>query len=153
MNTSFRILAVAMFVVAAVSPAQAEYASPTGLEVIGQELLPPAPPAEIVAAYPAVTCCPKLDIDYRFHRGGSRCKFDRCDLKEVVVLVNDPCAPGCCLEVPVCIPACCTVACEIDCHRGLFGRSITEFCWDCGYRLEVVVHRDRDVVVHAYGVR
>ena len=115
-----------------------------GLEVIGDELVPPT--------QLQVSACRAECVEYKYHRHGSKCKFDRCNMKEVVVIVKDPCT-CCCVEVPVCVPCCCNEMCTTNCHCGLFGREITEYCWDCGFRMEIVATKHGDFVVHYYGVR
>jgi len=66
------------------------------------------------------------------------------------VTVQDP--RTCCLvDVPVCLPGCCTGAPLVQGRAGLFGRGITTYCWDCGYRMRVVVGNHGDVTVHYFG--
>lgn len=111
--------------------------------VIGEEYITPS-----VEVVPCKSSC----VSYRYHRLGSRCKFERCDMHEACVLVKDPCS-SCYIEVPVCVPRCCTAVCSVECRKGLFGRTKYEYCWDCGFRMEVVVKKDGDMIVHYYGVR
>ncbi len=117
--------------------------STTGLEVIGEELVPPS--------YPVAACRAECVV-YKYHRHGSKCKFDRCDMKEVVVMIKDPCSK-CCLEVPVCVPCCCNQICTTNVDCGIFGREITEYCWDCGFRMEIIATKHGEFIVHYYGVK
>ena len=55
------------------------------------------------------------------------------------------------VQVPVCVPGCCTEPPSVVCRRGLFGRSVTEFTWCCGYRVRIVLTRGNKIVVHTYG--
>lgn len=135
-------LCVAVGLVAGLAGIAGAKTNSAGLEVIG-ELPTPATP---------VAACRAECVSYKYHHLGSRCKFSRCDMKEVVVLVQDPCT-CCCVEVPVCVPCCCNQICTTDCRCGLFGREITEYCWDCGFRMEIVATKHGDFVVHYYGVR
>jgi hypothetical protein len=67
-----------------------------------------------------------------------------------MLTAKDPCT--CCeIEVPVCVPGCCKEPSCVTCRRGLFGRSITEYTWCCGYRVKIVVTRRGAVIVHTYG--
>ena len=122
---------------------QAEAASNSEFNVYGTEL---------VTSGMSVVPCQASCVSYRYHRLGSHCKFDRCDMHPSIVLVKDPCT-CCCIEVPVCVPCCCTAVCSVDCRHGLFGKTIYEYCWDCGFRMEVAVHKNGDMIVHYYGVR
>lgn len=113
-------------------------------------------PPPVVTAYsiePARMQVSRRDVDYRFHRGGSKERFCREDMKETCLVVKDPCDPCCELELPVCIPCCCEVPCSVKCSKGLFGRTITEYCWDCGFRMEVVATKHGEFIVHHYGVK
>src|SRR5687768_12724343 len=85
---------------------------------------------------PTEICKTPRCIDYRHHRF-LRCKFDPCSTNQVVLQVPDYCC--CCLvEVPVCVPCCCEGAPSICTHKGIFGRSVVEYNWCCGYSLKVV---------------
>ena len=111
------------------------------------------PILQTIPAGPTRASVSRRDVDYRFHRGGSKEKFCREEMRETCLVVKDPCDPCCELELPVCIPCCCEVPCSIKCNKGLFGRTITEYCWDCGFRLEVVATKNGEFIVHHYGVK
>lgn len=111
--------------------------------VIGQQM--------VTASPMPVICCDKRCIDYRSHRLGSKCKFSKCDTHACTILYKDEC--DCCyVEVPVCIPDCCSVICSTNTRCGAFGRTITEYCWDCGFRMEIVANRQGDLTVHYFGM-
>jgi hypothetical protein len=52
------------------------------------------------------------------------------------LLVEDPKRPGCCVEVPVCLPACCVGPPQVSTWCGLIRRRVT-YCWACGCTVEV----------------
>jgi hypothetical protein len=91
-------------------------------------------------------CCPQPCITYK-HHGRSKCCLPRI---ETVLAVKDPCACGCFIEVPLCIPGCCTTAPEMCCKTGLFGRQIVEYKWCCGYRVKIIFDRHGDLIVHTF---
>ena len=40
----------------------------------------------------------------------------------------------------------------VSCRRGLFGRTITEYTWCCGYKVRIVLSTRRNTLtVHTYG--
>ena len=60
---------------------------------------------------------------------------------ERMICVVDPCT-GCAKEVCVCVPCCCTEDPCVTCRRGVFGRTVLQYCWPCcGYKVEVVINR------------
>jgi hypothetical protein len=99
---------------------------------------------------PTELCQRPRCIDYRHHRF-LRCKYDPCSTNKVVLQVPDYCC--CCLvEVPVCVPCCCEGAPSVCSHKGIFGRSVVEYRWCCGFHLKVIFDRCGDVTVHSYGL-
>jgi hypothetical protein len=50
-------------------------------------------------------------------------------------------ADGCYYEIQMCIPACCVGEPKVSGGRGLLGRGVVEFCWECGFRAEVKFRR------------
>jgi hypothetical protein len=56
---------------------------------------------------------------------------------ELIMTVRNP-ANGCLYEIPLCIPACCTGEPVVDERRGLFGRGVVEYCWECGFEAKVI---------------
>lgn len=121
----------------------------------------PAVPPSDVEAYSILSEGPLMerrlasmkDVDHRYHRGGSRERFCKEELKEICVVVKDPCDKCCEVEVPVCIPGCCELPSAMKCSKGIFGRQITEYCWENGFRLEVVATKHGDFIVHHYGIK
>ncbi len=106
------------------------------------------PVAEIASA---ACCAPKYCISYRKHHAFRRVCCDSCVQPYTAMLsITDPCT-RCPVEVPVCVPGCCTDAPKVSCRRGLFGRTITEFMWCCGFRAKIVLTRRNDITVHTYG--
>jgi len=63
-------------------------------------------------------------------------KMYRSGQVQLVMVTQDP-ADGCCYEIPMCIPACCTGEPKISSGRGIFGRGVVEYCWQCGFRAKV----------------
>jgi hypothetical protein len=63
-------------------------------------------------------------------------KMYRSGQVQLVMVTQDP-ADGCCYEIPMCIPACCTGEPKISSGRGLLGRGVVEYCWQCGFRAKV----------------
>ena len=108
--------------------------------------------ATTVAAKATTTggACYQPCIRYKHHRGCKVCCGCEAPVKTVLV-VKDPCCCGCSVEVPVCLPSCCTGEPCVTCRPGMFGRSIVEYSWDCGYLVRVVFTRHGDLIVHSYG--
>ncbi len=123
----------------------AQPAAPADLE----EAAPAA--AQVVEAASVACCAPQYCISYRPHhvRRGVCC--DCCaEPIQTILHVQDPCT--CCpIEVPVCVPGCCTDAPCMTTRRGLFGRTITEYSWCCGFRVKIIMTRGNDIIVHTYG--
>jgi hypothetical protein len=72
--------------------------------------------------------------------------YDVCAGTTTIVLtVKDACC--CAVEVPVCVPVCCTDAPCVDSRCGIFGRSIVEYSWNCGYRVQIVLTKHGNVRV------
>ncbi len=108
--------------------------------------------ASIAELAATTSCAPKYCIKYHKHRRLRRVCCDDCLQPYTAMLnVTDPCT---CIpvEVPVCVPGCCTDAPKMSCRRGLFGRTVTEFTWCCGYRVKIVLSsRRNEITVHTYG--
>jgi hypothetical protein len=96
-------------------------------------------------------CCDQRKITYRKHHLRRRVCCDPClPPINMVLQVTDRCT--CCpIDVPVCVPGCCADLPKVCPRKGLFGRSITEFEWCCGYRIKVVMKHNGDLIVHSYG--
>lgn len=84
-------------------------------------------------------------ITYRDHGPRKR----RVETRETILPVAAPC--GCC-DVGICVrlPVCCNDAPTTKSRKGLFGRHIVTYCWDCGFEMDVVFTRHGEVVVHSY---
>jgi hypothetical protein len=94
---------------------------------------------------------PKYCLVYREHHARRKVCCDPClPAIKTVVRIQDPCTCSP-VEVPVCVPGCCTDAPCVTTRDGLFGRSITEFTWRCGFRVRVVMTRSNTIIVHSYG--
>ena len=134
----------------AMSHVQAQEPTPAG-----DAAVVPAQPAPVVEAGCHDCCAPKYCIEYRKHHVRRRVCCDCCgccvEPYTTMLQVTDPCT--CCpIEVPVCVPGCCTDAPCVSCRRGLFGRTITEYTWCCGYRVRIVLSTRRSTLtVHTYG--
>lgn len=63
-------------------------------------------------------------------------KMYRSGQVQLVMVTQDP-SDGCCYEIPLCIPACCTGEPKVSAGRGLLGRGVVEYCWQCGFRAKV----------------
>lgn len=117
----------------------------------------PAQPSEPEAAATAVVepasicCAPQYCISYRPHHVRRSVCCDGCvEPVQTILHVQDPCT--CCpIEVPVCVPGCCTDAPCVTTRRGLFGRTVTEYCWCCGFRVKIIMTRGHDIIVYTYG--
>jgi hypothetical protein len=81
----------------------------------------------IVRATPHIT----TDTDQ-----GARRMYRESGEVVLVMVVKNP-ADGCLYEIPLCVPACCTGEPTMNEWRGLFGRGVVEYCWDCGFRATV----------------
>jgi hypothetical protein len=67
-----------------------------------------------------------------------------------VLQVKDPCC-CCCYDVPVCLPTCLCGAPCVNTRCGIFGRTIVEYSWNNGYRVEVTLTKRGDVIVTYFG--
>jgi len=55
---------------------------------------------------------------------------------QMVIVTQNP-ADGCYYEIPICIPGCCEGDPRVESDRGIFGRGEVEYCWPCGFKVEV----------------
>lgn len=71
---------------------------------------------------------------------------------QVMMIACNP-ADGCYYEIPMCIPGCCAgEEPKVSGGRGLLGRGIVEFCWECGFTAKVKFRHIRgDVKVEYEG--
>jgi hypothetical protein len=67
---------------------------------------------------------------------GARRMYRSSGEVELVMIVQNP-ADGCLYEIPLCVPACCTGEPVMKERRGLLGRGVVEYCWDCGFTATV----------------
>ncbi len=114
-----------------------------------------ATPAGAAAPIYASGCCdaakPCCDPCIRYRHRRNRC-FKCCSTGTTcaTLRVKDPCC--CCfIDVPVCVPCCCKGEPCVSTRCGLFGRTVVEYCWDCGYRIEVVMTKRGDAIVTYFG--
>jgi hypothetical protein len=104
----------------------------------------PAPVISEGAAYPAPP------IKYHASRSARRMLRGE-ETVELVMVARNP-ADGCLYEIPLCLPACCVGEPTVDERRGLRGRGVVEYCWECGYSATVKFrHRSGDVKVEYDG--
>ncbi|MEX2185584.1 MAG: hypothetical protein WD875_02275 [Pirellulales bacterium] len=113
-----------------------------------------APPAAAAPVY-ASGCCdaakPCCDPCIKYRHRRNRCfKCCSCDTTCATLRVKDACC--CCyIDVPVCVPCCCEGKPCVSTRCGLFGRTVVEYSWDCGYRIEVTMTKRGDAVVTYFG--
>jgi hypothetical protein len=78
---------------------------------------------------------PAPRIKYATSRSARR--MLRChDQIEMVMVTCNP-ADGCLYEIPLCLPACCAGEPQVSQRRGIFGRGVVEYCWECGFTATV----------------
>jgi hypothetical protein len=94
----------------------------------------PAPEAELVES-PDIEVRPAPPIEYDTDRHARRMYRESGEVN-VVMIARNP-ADGCYYEIPMCIPACCVGEPKVKSGRGILGRGLVEFCWECGFRAEV----------------
>jgi hypothetical protein len=95
----------------------------------------PAPEPEIIVESPEFEVRPAPPIEYDTD-GDARRMYRKSGEVNVVMIAKNP-ADGCHYEIPMCIPGCCVGEPRVSGGRGLLGRGVVEFCWDCGFRAEV----------------
>jgi hypothetical protein len=91
----------------------------------------PAPAPESIVEGPAIEVRPAPPIKYDTDRHARRMYRESGEMN-VVMIARNP-ADGCYYEIPMCIPACCTGEPKVDGGRGILGRGVVEFCWECGF--------------------
>ncbi|QDU95569.1 hypothetical protein Pla8534_33850 [Lignipirellula cremea] len=124
-----------------------------GPSVMAPPYLPQAPIAEAVVTshYPAIPVSQR-NIRYAHHPTLFKTRSpEHVPPLETVLLVEDPCQPGCMVAVPVCLPGCCLDEPITHSAVGLLGRGFVTYRYSCGYRLKLIFDRDGDVVVHSFG--
>lgn len=116
---------------------------------VKEESMPAPDPAQIVEE-PALEVRPAPPIAYDTDRDARR-MYRASGEVNVTMIARNP-ADGCLYEIPMCIPACCVGEPKVDAGRGLFGRGVVEFCWECGFTAKVKFRQVRgDVKVEYEG--
>ncbi len=93
----------------------------------------PAPEVPSVAPeLPAIEVRPAPPIEYDTDHDARR-MYRKSGEVELMMIAQNP-ADGCFYEIPMCIPACCTGEPSVSSGRGIFGRGVVEYCWECGFR-------------------
>ena len=72
---------------------------------------------------------------YRASRRARR--MFRCQEQVELVMVTKNPADCCLYEVCLCVPACCVGEPVVRERRGLLGRGVVEYCWQCGFTATV----------------
>jgi hypothetical protein len=90
-----------------------------------------APPAN--SAPLDVRPAPPIEYDTD---GDARDMYRASGQIELVMITQNP-ADGCYYEIPMCIPGCCVGEPKVSAGRGIFGRGIVKYCWECGFNAEV----------------
>jgi hypothetical protein len=101
---------------------------------VTEESMPAPDPATIVEA-PEFDVHPAPPIEYDTD-GDARKMYRKSGEVHVTMIALNP-ADGCHYEIPMCIPGCCIGEPKVSGGRGLLGRGVVEFCWECGFRAEV----------------
>ncbi len=121
-------------------PAEPRRRVPATTALAVKEETMPAPEAPgIITESPEIQVRPAPPIEYDTDRDARRMYRSSGEIN-VVMIAQNP-ADGCYYEIPMCIPACCVGEPKVESGRGILGRGIVEFCWDCGFRAEVKFRR------------
>jgi hypothetical protein len=93
---------------------------------------------------------PAPPTKYRANRSARRMLRGK-ETIDLVMVARNP-ADGCLYEIPMCLPACCVGEPTVKERRGLGGRGVVEYCWECGFSATVKFrHRLGDVKVEYDG--
>jgi hypothetical protein len=121
----------------------------------------PAPPAEEQPPSPQVQpvdesipapftseSVAQLAPPIRYHTSRSARRMLRREAAfELLMVARNP-ADGCLYEIPLCLPECCVGEPTVQERRGLGGRGVVEYCWECGFTATLKFrHRLGDVKV------
>ena len=88
----------------------------------------------------------------RYHASRSARRMFRCQEQVELVMVTKNPADCCLYEICLCVPACCVGEPIVAERRGLLGRGVVEYCWECGFTATVKFrHRIGDVKVEYDG--
>ncbi|MCI0332295.1 MAG: hypothetical protein L0228_03590 [Planctomycetes bacterium] len=114
-------------------PAEPQRRVPAATALAVNEEPMPAPEAPLAEPEsPGVEVRPAPPIEYDTD-GDARRMYRKSGQVELVMIAQNP-ADGCFYEIPMCIPACCTGEPIVSSGRGIFGRGVVEYCWECGFR-------------------
>jgi hypothetical protein len=105
----------------------------TALNITEEHMPAPAPGA--IVDGPEVEVQPAPPIEYDTDHDARR-MYRKSGEVHVVMITCNP-ADGCNYEIPLCIPGCCVGEPRVESGRGLLGRGVVEYCWECGFRAEV----------------
>jgi hypothetical protein len=111
-----------------------QHRDPAGRLTADEELIPP-PQDALPEDRVALDIRPTPPIEYDTD-GDARDMYRATGEIELVMVTQNP-ADGCYYEIPMCIPGCCEGEPQVSSRRGIFGRGVVEYCWDCGFRAEV----------------
>jgi hypothetical protein len=120
----------------------------TALSVVEESM--PAPEPGLIVDTPEFEVRPAPQIEYDTD-GDARDMYRESGEVEIVMVTQNP-ADGCYYEIPLCIPGCCVGEPRVSGGRGLLGRGVVEYRWECGFRAEVKFRHFRgDVKVEYEG--
>jgi hypothetical protein len=111
-------------------PAEPRRRVPATTALAVKEESMPAPDVDVVES-PAIEVRPAPPIEYDTDRRARRMYRESGEVN-VVMIARNP-ADGCYYEIPMCIPACCVGEPKVEGGRGILGRGVVEFCWECGF--------------------
>jgi hypothetical protein len=93
----------------------------------------PAPQTDVIIDAPEYEVRPAPPVAYDTDRDARRLYRASGEVPLTMIVCNP--ADGCYYEIPICIPGCCVgEEPRMDGGRGLLGRGVVEFCWECGFR-------------------
>jgi hypothetical protein len=103
----------------------------TALAVVEEPM--PAPEPGLIVESPEVRPVPPIEYD---SDGDARDMYRESGEVKILMVTQNP-ADGCYYEIPLCIPGCCVGEPRMSGGRGLLGRGVVEYFWECGFRAEV----------------
>lgn len=107
------------------------------------------PQEELAPPQDGIVVHPVAEIDYDVTRRARR-RFAGSPFVELSMVTKNP-ADCCFYEIPLCLPACCTGEPQVTSYRGLLGRGVVKYCYECGLEVTVKFRLRGDVEV-TYGV-
>lgn len=105
----------------------------TALAIVEEPM--PAPEPGVIVESPELEVRPAPPIEYDTD-GDARDMYRESGEVKILMVTQNP-ADGCYYEIPLCIPGCCVGEPRMSGGRGLLGRGVVEYCWECGFRAEV----------------